>query len=166
MLRPTAVFRCYRTRRQIGAFLDGALTGAESALTAGHVAACARCRSEVDSLSKLSGMLRRSLSSKPTAPEWTGFWEGVRRGIEDVRPAALSRARSRWRRPRFVVATASTFAIAAALTLWGAPHTPFTPRPAAAISVTSADTEHPEGTVMVYSPPEKDLVVVWVFGLD
>ena len=45
------------------------------------------------------------------------------------------------------------------------PRESFTP-PAAAISVSSADTDHPRGTVMIDSPPEKDLAVVWVFDLD
>ena len=32
--------------------------------------------------------------------------------------------------------------------------------------VASASTEDPRGTVMVYSTPEQDVAVVWVFGLD
>ena len=50
--------------------------------------------------------------------------------------------------------------------LWQLPRSPFIPQAAAAISVTSADTNHPSGTVMIYSPPEKDLAVVWVFSDD
>jgi hypothetical protein len=36
----------------------------------------------------------------------------------------------------------------------------------AGVMVTSARTEDPRGTVMVYSTPEQDVAVVWVFGLD
>ena len=32
--------------------------------------------------------------------------------------------------------------------------------------VTSAATDDPRGTVMVYSTPEQDVAVVWVFGLN
>jgi hypothetical protein len=34
------------------------------------------------------------------------------------------------------------------------------------VTVTAARTEFPGAEVMVYSPPERDLAVVWVFGLD
>ena len=36
----------------------------------------------------------------------------------------------------------------------------------AGVLVTSASTDDPRGTVMVYSNPEQDVAVVWVFGLD
>ena len=48
------------------------------------------------------------------------------------------------------------------LTLWqtipGAPDPP--------IVVSSAHTEDPRGTVMVYSTHDKDVTVVWVLGLE
>jgi len=44
---------------------------------------------------------------------------------------------------------------------------PSGPRPSeAGVMVTSARTEDPRGTVMVYSTPEQDVAVVWVFGLE
>ena len=36
----------------------------------------------------------------------------------------------------------------------------------AGVLVTSAHTDDPRGTVMVYSTPEQDVAVVWVFGLN
>lgn len=164
--RPTTVLTCYRTRRRIGAYLDGALVGRESDVTAAHLATCSRCQAELDTLRRFSVMLRRGVSS-PSGPEWTGFWQGVRRGIEDGRGRfpAPSRA-ARWRRPRFVVGTAAALAVVASMLLWRATREPLAPPAAAAISVSSADTEHPRGTVMIYSPPEKDLAVVWVFDVD
>jgi hypothetical protein len=45
--------------------------------------------------------------------------------------------------------------------------TPSGPGPSqAGVMVTSARTDDPRGTVMVYSTPEQDVAVVWVFGLD
>jgi hypothetical protein len=38
--------------------------------------------------------------------------------------------------------------------------------PEGAVVVRSARTEAPGGSVMVYSPPEQDLAVIWVFGLE
>jgi anti-sigma factor RsiW len=154
------VLICYRTRRRIGAYLDEALGDREAARAAAHIAVCVRCRAEVESLRRLSVMLRQSAPS-PTLPDWTGFWEGIRRGIEAPRIEAP--ARPRWR-PGLVVGTAGALAVAASLlVLWQAPWPSLTPRAAAAISVSSADTDHPGSTVMVYSPPEQNFAVVWVF---
>jgi hypothetical protein len=105
-------------------------------------------------------MLRES-APPPALPDWTGFWEGIRRGIEG--PPLLLRTRPRWR-PRLVASAAAALAIGASVFLWQLPRAPFTPQAAAAISVNSANTNHPRGSVMVYSPPEKDLAVVWVFS--
>ena len=33
----------------------------------------------------------------------------------------------------------------------------------AGVLVSSADTEHPTATVMVYTPPDRDMAVVWLF---
>jgi hypothetical protein len=153
------VLTCYRTRRRIGAYLDEALDDRQSASASAHLAVCARCRAEMDGLRQLSSLLRRSLP-EPPLPDWTGFWEGVRRGIDPPRVAV--RAQRRWR-PRLVAATALAAVVGVAVFVWQAPKNPFTPQAAAAISVSSADTAHPGGTVMVYSPPEKDLAVVWLF---
>jgi anti-sigma factor RsiW len=154
------VLSCYRTRRRIGAYLDQALGDRESARAAAHISACSRCHAELESLRRLSLMLRQSVPS-PSLPDWTGFWEGIRRGLEA--PRVEVRARPRWR-PRLVAATAGALAVATAVVLWQVPRSSLTPRADAAISVSSADTDHPGGTVMVYSPPERDLAVVWVFA--
>ena len=107
-------------------------------------------------------MLRRGLAA-PAAPEWTGLWEGVRRGIEAPR-LEPSRARPavRWR-PRFAMAAVAALAVIAAVVFWQIPR-PFTSRADAAVLVNSADTDEPGGAVMVYTPPEKDLAVVWLFA--
>jgi len=107
-------------------------------------------------------MLRRSLSS-PLAPDWTGFWEGVRRGIEAPRVETVARTRPGWLlQPRFALGAAAALA-AASMVVWQVPRTSVTPVAAAAVSVTSADTDRPDATVMVYTPPERDLAVVWLF---
>ena len=107
-------------------------------------------------------MLRESVPS-PALPDWMGFWEGVRRGIEA--PRLERRVRPRWR-PRLVASAAAALVVGASVFLWQVPRAPFTPQAVAAISVNSADTHHPGGTVMIYSPPERDLAVVWVFADD
>jgi len=156
------VLTCYRTRRRIGAFLDDALDPRASSAAAAHIATCARCHAELATLRRLGTMLRQSAPS-PTPPDWTGFWEGVWRGIEA--PPVQVRARPRWQ-PRLVASAAAALVVGASVFLWQFPRAPFTSQAVAAISVNSASTSHPRGTVMIYSPPEKDLAVVWVFSDD
>jgi hypothetical protein len=100
-------------------------------------------------------------------PDWTGFWPGVVRGIEDRRNALPAPAPRHWwqsvGRPRWALAGALA-ALLMSLGVWQ--WTPSPHLPDAGVLVTSASTEDPRGTVMVYSTPEQDVAVVWVFGLD
>jgi anti-sigma factor RsiW len=158
---------CYRTRRRIGAYLDGALDPATAQSTAAHIDSCQRCQQESDELRRLGGLLRRTLT--PAEPDWAGFWQGIVRGIEDrqhARPRAASRSwwRSGWQ-PRWALGGAVAAALLAAVGVWQ--WAPTGPRPSeAGVIVTSARTEDPRGTVLAYSTPEQDVAVVWVFGLD
>jgi hypothetical protein len=100
-------------------------------------------------------------------PDWTGFWPGVVRGIQDRRDARPAPAAQRWwrsvGRPRWALGGALA-ALLMSLGIWQ-----WAPGPhlsEAGVLVTSASTEDPRGTVMVYSTPEQDVAVVWVFGLD
>jgi anti-sigma factor RsiW len=156
---------CYRTRRRIGAYLDGALDQGAAQSTATHLASCGSCQREAGELRRLRGLLQSTFS--PAEPDWTGFWQGVVRGIEDRKHARPAPPVRRWWqeawRPRWAVGGALAFLLVAA-GLWQlAPG----PRPSeAAVVVTSARTEDPRGTVMVYSTKEQDVAVVWVFGIE
>ena len=158
---------CYRTRRRIGAYLDEALDQETAHSTATHLATCEGCRREADELRRLRGLLRRTLT--PTQPDWTGFWQGVVCGIEDQRVARPAPPARRWWqpvwRPRWALGSALAAALLVTLGVWQ--WTPSGPVPSqAGVMVTSARTDDPRGTVMVYSTPEQDVAVVWVFGLD
>jgi anti-sigma factor RsiW len=156
---------CYRTRRRIGAYLDGALDEQASRVAAAHVAACATCGREADSLRRLRTMLRVSLDAPE--PDWNGFWPGIARGIQDARapspvPAAHPWFRG-WSPPRLAFGALAAAAIIA-LGVWQ-----FAPGPSqseAGVMVSSAATEDPRATLIVYSTPERDVAVVWVFGLE
>jgi anti-sigma factor RsiW len=161
------VLTCYLTRRKIGAYLDGALDLARARSTAAHLEGCGRCQRERDQVRRLRGLLRRGHLA-PAEPDWTGFWQGIVRGIEDRhedRP--LPAARSWWQpawRPRWAVGGALAAILLTSIGVWQ-----WAPGPRvseAGVLVTSASTEDPRGTVMVYSTPEQDVAVVWVFGLD
>jgi len=158
---------CYRTRKRIGAWLDEGLDTETARATAAHIATCEGCAREAEELRRLRGLLRRSLT--PAQPDWTGFWQGVVRGIEDQKVARPAPAPRRWWqqawRPRWAVGSALAAALLVTLGVWQ--WTPSGPVPAqVGVMVTSARTDDPRGTVMVYSTPEQDVAVVWVFGLD
>lgn len=154
---------CYRTRRRLGAYLDGALSERDRTATGVHLAGCARCQGEVALLQRLHDRLRAGLSvAAPT--DWTGFWPGIVRGIEERRrPVAVpTRIWPVWR-PRLAFGGAVAALLVASLTLWqmwipGAP--------APIVVVSAAQTEIPDTSLMVYSPPEKDLAVIWIFEAD
>jgi hypothetical protein len=104
---------------------------------------------------------------QPAEPDWTGFWAAVVRSVEAARrpvPRPAGPRRFRW-----AVGGAVVAALAVSLTVWQlAPWELMTGpvRPDMAVVVRSAGTAAPNGSVMVYSPPERDLTVVWVFGLE
>jgi anti-sigma factor RsiW len=156
-----------RFRRRLGAYLDGALEAPRAEATRAHVAACIRCRREADEFRRL-GALLKDPALTPPPPDLTGFWAGVVRRIEEAgRPAPARRAPYRWQllwRPRLAFGGALAAAMLAGLTFWQAFYAP--PPPGAAVIVRSARTELPGGTVMVYTPAEQDMAVVWVFETE
>jgi anti-sigma factor RsiW len=159
------VLSCYIYRRRLGPYLDGSLEPTSAERVRRHVAACDRCRRDAEQLRRLRAALR-DIAALVTPPDWTGFWPGVVRGIQDARvPVAVPARRRGWAaawRPRLALGGVAV-ALALSLTLWQLFGRP--PAQAAAM-VVSAHTEAPDGTVMVYSTPEHDMAVVWVFGVD
>lgn len=156
---------CYLVRRRLGAYLDGALPEGRARTAAAHLAGCPACQGEVDALRRLRAALQRTRAV--AEPDWTGFWPGVVRGIQDRReaaPVAAAAPRPVWRRPRWAFGGALAAAVLISLTIPRILTGP--PSPESPIIVSSAATEHPGGSVMVYSTPEKDVTVVWVFGLE
>ena len=155
---------CYRTRRKLGAWLDGALDEGAARATAAHVATCGACQREVGELRRIHTLLRRTAT--PGEPDWTGFWPGVVRGIEDRRGVRPASSTSRWWRPQLAIGTLAAMLLIT-LGLWQLG--PLGPGPGsleAGVLVSSASTGDPGATVMVYGPPERDVAIVWVLGLQ
>jgi anti-sigma factor RsiW len=154
------VLTCYRTRKRIGAYLDGALDEPAARSTAAHLAGCAGCQAQAESLRRLRGLLQRTLTV--AEPDWTGFWPGIVRGIQDARIVPAPRRATLWR-PRWALGGALAAALLVSLGVWQfAP----TSDPEAGVVINSASTDDPRATVMAYSTPEQDIAVVWVLGLD
>jgi anti-sigma factor RsiW len=165
------VLTCLLTRRRIGAYLDGALDNRASRSIAGHLSRCTQCQGEAENIRRVRALLQRTLSlgQNRADPDWSAFWPGIVRGIEDAeqreKPAPVAIRRSRSWRPRLALGGALVAVVLASVTLWQMTSGPLTPE--APIFVNSAHTDDPRGTVVVYSPHEQqDVAVVWVLGLD
>jgi anti-sigma factor RsiW len=161
-IRPTTVLTCYFKRQRIGAYLDGALDASQDQSLAAHLERCGTCRAEADSLRRIKLMVSRS--ARVTEPDWTGFWQGIVRGVERARqaPAPVPADRVAWR-PRLALAGAMVAGLLA-LTLWQAVEPPLVSELGSFVQ--TAQTEYPDGSVMVYSPAEGDMTVIWVLGTD
>lgn len=160
------VLTCFVTRRRLEALVDGELAGRQEQQAAAHVGGCARCRREAEELRRLRAMLRRSLAvSAPT--DWTGFWPGIVRSLEDRRQPVLDGAPAGRHpllvRPRLALGGAAAALVVVSVTIWqlsGGDPSP----PESAVDVRSANTEVPGISLMVYSPPERDVAVIWMLG--
>jgi anti-sigma factor RsiW len=154
----------YLTRQRIGAYVDGALGQSEAQATAAHLSRCGRCQQEAERLRRLHGLLQEAVPVV-APPDWTGFWPGIVRGIEEARqPSPIPRTRA-WSgfgwKPRLAVGGALVVLLAASLMLWQAFYTLGDPE--GLVIVRSAHTEMPDSSLMVYNSPEQNLAVVWVF---
>lgn len=156
------MLKCYRTRQRLSAFLDGALDDATTRTTVAHLTSCDACQKEADQFRRLHAMLQRTAAAAPE-PDWTGFWPGVVRGVQDAKRAPVARPRRAFWQPRWALGSAVA-AILMSVGVWQLMPDPGTMD--AGVIVSSARTEDPRGTVMVYSNKEQDVAVVWVLGLD
>ena len=158
---------CYLARKRIGAYLDGALEGARAELAARHLAVCTSCQREADGLRRMRALLQQALSQAGRAPEpdWTAFWPGIVRGIEEAKRRAPVQAGARlWLRPRWALGGALVAAfLVSMMVLEPGPVPPVLEAP---VVVNSANSDYPGASLMVYHTPERDMTVVWVFGLD
>jgi hypothetical protein len=116
-------------------------------------------------------MLRRALSpsARGAEPDWAGFWPGIVRGVEDARgrsaPPVLAHARKWWSNPRWALGGAAlAVGILSFSLFWQVMPDPLASDPP--VIVSSAHTDDPNGTVLVYSGHGKDVTVVWVLGLE
>lgn len=127
--------------------------------------------------------------SEPSGPAdavWDAFWPQVRARIAET-PVAVARERAARApsgiRRRLVLAPAlagAALAVLAVLAPWQEPPPAVAPggtAPGAVVAgvetvalddvvVQSIETADPEAPVMVYSSPETDVTVLWVFGLE
>jgi anti-sigma factor RsiW len=158
------VLTCYRARRRLGAYLDGALEGPDVRWTERHLATCASCQHEVGELRRVKSLV--AAAGAIPEPDWTGFWPGIVRGIdaERLKPVTQRPSRRAWRSwPQWAVGTVAVAAVAVAFLSWQGARGPVPAE--AGVLISAANTEQPGAAVMVYAP-DREMAVVWVFDAD
>jgi anti-sigma factor RsiW len=158
---------CLWNRRRLERFVDGVLGARATRAAATHVAGCPTCRSEVERLQRLRDLVRSSRVELPD-PDWAGFWPAVRARIARETPAPVRDPwwlpfwKPVWGHPRMALGSAVVSTLAVALVLWPSPQA--TRAVAAPVQVQDVSTADPNRSVMVYSSPEDDVTVIWVFN--
>ena len=111
----------------------------------------------------------QSAEARVVDPDWVGFWPAVRQRIAAEHPAPVRDAwwlpfwRPVWGHPRVALGGLVVSSLAAALVLWPSPETT-TAALAAPVQVQDVSTTDPDRSVMVYSNPDDDVTVIWVFN--
>jgi hypothetical protein len=137
-------------------------------VTAAHAAGCPGCREELERLHRLRRLVR-SAESPVTDPDWAGFWPAVRLRIGSEAPRPIRETwwlpfwKPVWGHPRVALGSLMASGLAAALTLWPSAEVTM-PRVSAPVVVQDVSTADPDRSVMVYSNPDDDVTVIWVFN--
>lgn len=156
---------CLWSRPRLERLVDGALGPRAGRWTTAHAARCARCGGEVEQLTRIR-LLVRSAAPDVADPEWAGFWPAVRVRIASEAPRPVRESwwlpywKPVWGHPRVALGSLMVSSLALALMLWpGAPVTL-----AAPVTVQEVSSADPDRSVMVYSSPDDDVTVIWVFN--
>jgi hypothetical protein len=164
---------CLWNRSRLAPLADGALSPRAAAGASRHLAHCGPCRHAVEGVVALRRELRESVPTAPE-PDWTGFWPGVqtRLRIEAARPIRESWWRPLWKpvwgHPRMAMATSGALAVLLAVSFWPAGESEIQLAGVEPVVVQDVDTPDPNGSVMVYSAPDRGpdrgVTVIWVFA--
>ncbi len=160
---------CLWNRPRLERLVDGALGPRGSRMAAAHVAHCQRCDGEVERLHRLRRLIRTA-EPRIADPDWAGFWPAVRVRIASEVPQPVREAwwlpfwKPVWGHPQVALGSLAVSSLAVALVLW--PSSPVTvPRAVAArVVVQDVSTADPDRSLMVYSSPDDDVTVIWVFN--
>jgi anti-sigma factor RsiW len=161
---------CLSITRQLSFYRDGALSGRRARAVDRHLRSCDHCRREDARLERLATLLRATFPEAPE-PDWSGFWPGIRTRIVAMPRRTWREALARWvwwpagRYPRFALggALAGFLLLASVLGQYGLQERPLFPP---GVVISAVETLHPNWSVMVFSSPEDEMTVIWVFGLD
>jgi anti-sigma factor RsiW len=160
---------CLWNRPRLERLVDGALRGRMARVATAHVAGCPGCGQEVERLHRLRRLVR-SAAAPVADPDWVGFWPAVRLRIASEAPRPVREAwwlpfwKPVWGHPRVALGSLMASGLAAALVLWPSSQVTVPRALAAPVVVQDVSTADPDRSVMVYSNPDEDVTVIWVFN--
>lgn len=163
-----ATLGCLWNRPRLERLVDGALDPRMGRATSQHVSHCQMCGSEVERLRRLR-LLVKSTRVEVADPDWAPFWPAVHARIVRDRPQAMRDSwwfpiwKPVWGHPRMAFGGALAAGLAAAVMLWPAPAA-FTTASVSPVVVQDVSTADPDHSVMVYSNPDDEMTVIWVFN--
>lgn len=160
--------RCLWIRRRIGPYLDRALPEDQAQGVVRHLDSCVHCRESARRWERLTALVREA-AVVPPEPLWAEFWPSIRARIVEAAPVGDQPAwgtRPAWPLewlPRLLVGSAVVGIVLLGAVLWRSEnHRELVP----GIVVRALEVSNPRTSVMVFSPPEQEMTVIWVFGLD
>lgn len=171
---------CWRVRQHLNAYMDGEMSLSDHQAIHRHTLRCPACQREVQALEELRRLLKAEASEQELPDgRWKAFWPQVRDRIVAAERPEPAPWWSRWAwafaRPPLAIGSAAVAVALLLLVLWhgvdqvGAPTKvalQSIEETALSITVHSVESQSPGSSVMVYSNNEKNVTVIWVFGLD
>jgi len=160
---------CLWLRRRVVAYVDRALPESQAQGVARHLRSCAGCRQWAEGQEQLTALVRGA-AAEGAEPEWAGFWSGIRTRLAAEGSAArrsVGRSRPAWSLgwlPRLALGSAVAGLLVVGVFLWRGNDQVEVPAPG--IVVRTVEVSNPNTSVMVFAPPEQEMTVIWVFGLD
>jgi anti-sigma factor RsiW len=158
---------CLWNRPRLERLVDGALGPRAGRAAAGHAARCPRCGGEVARLTRLRLLVGNS-APDVADPDWAGFWPAVRLRIGSEAPRPVRESwwlplwKPVWGHPRVALGSLMVSSLAATLVLW--PGTQVTTPLTARVVVQDVSSADPDSSVMVYSSPDDEMTVIWIFN--
>ncbi|HKW92882.1 MAG TPA: hypothetical protein VJX92_13360 [Methylomirabilota bacterium] len=159
---------CFWNRARLEGLVDGALSPRAQRAAGGHASRCHRCGPEVERLRRLRSLMRQSQAAVAD-PDWSGFWPAVRVRIATEAPRPIGESwwlplwKPVWGHPRMALGGLLVSGLALALVIWPSTNVT-TPVAMAPVVVQDVSTTDPDRGVMVYSSPDDDVTVIWVFN--
>lgn len=160
---------CLWNRPRLERLVDGALGARPQRAATAHVARCEGCGREVERLRRLRDLVQRA-EPRVLDPDWSGFWLGIRTRIANEAPRPVREPwwlpfwKPVWGHPRVALGGVVVSSLAASLVLWSGPQVTVPRALAAPVMVQDVSTADPDRSVMVYSNPDEDVTVIWVFN--
>jgi anti-sigma factor RsiW len=169
-----SMISCLWMRPRLEGYADSGLDQRLMRAVEAHLARCPHCLAGVERHIRQRNVVKAALPVPPE-PDWTGFWPGIqaRIAVKDT-PKPLKDWLKNWGwapvwtpvwgHPRVALGGVMAVVMALFLSLWPGGESQVSTAWAGPVVVQDVGTPDPERTVMVYSTPDQDLTVIWLFN--